>query len=136
MVKCVILIDQSLPLGLIANTASVLSLSLGNKISGLIGHDIEDIQGRIHIGITTIPIPILKCSKTELKNLRETLFDERFKTCLVVDFTNAAQSTKTYDDYSKAMGKMAIDALEYLGIAIYGSKKLINKLTGSIGLLR
>ncbi len=134
--KCVILIDESLPLGLIANCASVVSLSLGKKVNGLIGYDLEDIENRIHTGITTMPIPILKSNVVELKDLRDILFDEKYKDCLVVDFTNAAQTTKTYEDYSSAISSTSLDELEYLGIAIYGPKKLINKLVGSIGLLR
>lgn len=134
--KCVILIDENLPLGLIANCASVLSLSLGKKVDGIIGYDLEDIQNRVHIGITTIPIPILKSSSEELKDIREILFDEKYIDCLVVDFTNAAQTTKTYEDYSNAISTTSLDQLEYLGVAIYGPKKLINKLVGSIGLLR
>lgn len=134
--KCVILIDESLPLGLIANSASVLSLSLGKKVDGLIGYDLEDIENRVHTGITTMPIPILKSDISQLKKLREILFDDKYHECLVVDFTNAAQSTKTYEDYSNAISTTPLDQLEYLGIAIYGPKKLVNKLVGSIGLLR
>lgn len=114
----------------------MLSLSLGKKVDGIIGYDLEDIQNRVHIGITTIPIPILKSSSEELKDIREILFDEKYIDCLVVDFTNAAQTTKTYEDYSNAISTTSLDQLEYLGVAIYGPKKLINKLVGSIGLLR
>ncbi len=134
--KCVILIDENLPLGLIANCASVLSLSLGKKVDGIIGYDLKDINNRTHLGITTIPIPILKSNKTQLKELREKLFDDKFNECIVVDFTNVAQKTKTYNDYAKLLSKTSQDELEYLGVAIYGSKKLVNKLVGSIGLLR
>ena len=134
--KCVILIDENLPLGLIANSASVLSLSLGKKVDGIIGNDLKDINNRIHIGITTIPIPILKSNKTQLKELREKLFDDKFNECIVVDFTNVAQRAKTYDDYAKLLSTTLQDELEYLGVAIYGSKKLVNKLVGSIGLLK
>ncbi len=134
--KCVILIDENLPLGLIANCASVLSLSLGKKVDGIIGYDLKDINNRTHLGITTMPIPILKSNKTQLKELREKLFDDKFNECIVVDFTNVAQKTKTYDDYSELLSTTSQDELEYLGVSIYGSKKLVNKLVGSIGLLK
>ncbi len=134
--KCVILIDESLPLGLIANSASVLSLSLGKKVDGIIGNDLKDINNRTHLGITTMPIPILKSNKTQLKELREKLFEDKFNECIVVDFTNVAQRAKTYDEYAKLLSITSQDELEYLGVAIYGPKKLVNKLVGSIGLLR
>ena len=134
--KCVILIDENLPLGLIANSASVLSLSLGKKVDGIIGNDLKDINNRTHLGITTMPIPILKSNKTQLKELREKLFEDKFNKCIVVDFTNVAQRAKTYDEYAKLLSRTSQDELEYLGVAIYGPKKLVNKLVGSIGLLR
>ena len=134
--KCVILIDENLPLGLIANSASVLSLSLGKKVDGIIGNDLKDINNRTHLGITTMPIPILKSNKTQLKELREKLFEDKFNECIVVDFTNVAQRAKTYDEYAKLLSITSQDELEYLGVAIYGPKKLVNKLVGSIGLLR
>lgn len=134
--KCVILIDENLPLGLIANCASVLSLSLGKKVDGIIGYDLKDINNRTHLGITTMPIPILKSNKTQLKELREKLYDDKFNESIVVDFTNVAQRAKTYDDYAKLLSTTSQDEIEYLGVAIYGSKKLVNKLVGSIGLLK
>lgn len=134
--KLVILIDENLPTGLIANTASVLSLTLGKNISNIIGEDLEDSEGNIHAGITKIPIPILKSSKEKLKELRNILFCDEYSECHTVDFCNAAQRTKIYSDYSEAILTSPKENLEYLGIAIYGPKKLVNKLTGSIGLLR
>ncbi len=134
--KCVILIDENLPLGLIANSASVLSLTLGKKVDGLIGYDLEDKKQRVHSGITTLPIPILKSDIEELKNIREVLFEEKYAECFVVDFSNVAQQTKTYEDYANAISTTPVEELEYLGIAIYGPKKIVNKLVGSIGLLR
>ncbi len=134
--KCVILIDENLPLGLIANSASVLSLTLGKKVDGLIGYDLEDKEQRVHSGITTLPIPILKSNKEELLLLRETLFEEKYNECFVVDFSNVAQKTKTYEDYANAINTTDTKELDYLGIAIYGPKKIVNKLVGSIGLLK
>lgn len=58
--KCVLLIDSELPLGLLANTAAVLVLTIGKRVEGIIGSDVVDGSGQIHTGITTIPLPILK----------------------------------------------------------------------------
>ena len=40
--KCVMIIDQDLPVGLIANTAAVLALTIGHRIDGIIGEDVTD----------------------------------------------------------------------------------------------
>lgn len=129
--KLVILVDSELPLGLIANTASVLSLTIGKVVDGIIGGDIRDGAGKVHLGITKIPIPILCSSKDQIKSIREVLFDTD---AVVVDFCDAAQKTKNYEDYSQKL--LASDNLAYLGIALIGDKKIINKYTGSLPLLR
>ena len=54
----------------------------------------------------------------------------------MVDFSDLAQGGKTYDEFIEKMGKVSEKELHYLGIAICGAKKKVNKLTGSMGLLR
>lgn len=134
--KCVIIIDYSLPIGLIANTAAVLSLTLGKKIDGIIGADIYDSSSQKHTGITNIPIPILKGTKDGNRDLRMKIVKEEFSNLLVVDFSNAAQMTKNYEDYTKKIAQFSTEDLQYLGIALYGEKKSINKLTGNLPLLK
>lgn len=134
--KAVMVIDAQLPIGLIANTAAVLALSLGKKVDGIIGPSVTDGSGRVHEGITTTPIPILKGDTQKIKDLREQLYEDECKDLLVIDFSNAAQTTKNYEEYTKKISTFSKGDLAYLGIAIYGNKKEVNKLTGSIGLLR
>ncbi|TCK92577.1 hypothetical protein EDC19_1726 [Natranaerovirga hydrolytica] len=133
--KCVIIIDSELPTGLIANTAAVLALTLGNKIKDIIGPNVVDGDGKIHEGITTIPFPILKSNPVYIKELRNVI-GATYPDLVLVDFSNAAQTTKNYDDYTKKIAQHTTDELEYLGIAAYGDKKKINKLAGSLPLLR
>lgn len=134
--KCVMIIDADLPTGLIANTAAVLALTLGNKINGIIGPSVQDGSGHPHLGITTTPIPILKSDSVKIKELREKLYTEAFSELLVVDFSNAAQTTKNYEEYTQKIATFSLNDLEYLGLALCGDKKKVSKLTGSMGLLR
>lgn len=132
--KCVIIINEELPLGLIANTAAVLSLTIGRTVESIIGPDIYDASGGKHVGITNTPIPILKSNAEEIRQLREKAV--ALNHLLVVDFCDAAQTTKTYEEYTNKIGSFQASELSYLGIAIYGSKKNVNKLTGNMPLLR
>ncbi len=133
--KCVIVIDQDLPVGTIANTAAVLSLTLGMRCPFLIGEDLVDSEGRLHLGITTVPIPILKATAKSLKDMREALM--AFEPALtVVDLTSATQTTRSYGEYAEHLGHTPVDRIDYLGLALYGDKKQVNKWTGSLGLLR
>lgn len=136
LTKCVMVINSELPLGLIANTAAVLALTLGKRIEGIIGPDVFDGSGTCHIGITTTPIPILKSNGEGIKELRDKVASKDFSDLLVVDFSDAAQTTTTYEDYTEKILGCTVNDLEYLGVAIYGDRKKVNKLTGSMPLLR
>ncbi|MDU0813912.1 DUF2000 domain-containing protein [Bacillus siamensis] len=134
--KCVMVIDSELPTGLIANTSAVLALTLGKTIEDIIGPDVKDASEQIHTGITTTPIPILKGDSEKIKELRNNLYKEEFSDLFTVDFSDAAQTTKNYQEYTEKLSKSSGNDLKYLGLAIYGDKKKVNKLTGSMGLLR
>lgn len=133
-VKCVLVIDEQLPIGLAVNTAAVLALTLGSKIEALIGPDVLDGSERVHVGITTLPIPILKADEEALKRLwlRATEVGNLF----VVDFTDAAQTTHAYEHYTRKIADVPSEQLHYVGVALYGKKETVNKLTGSLPLLR
>ena len=131
--KCVIVIDAELPLGLIANTCAVLALTLGREIDGIIGESIADASDTIHQGITQITLPILKAAAADIRQLRN---DAQAAHLFVVDFCDAAQTSKTYADYGRKVGATSSEKLNYLGLAIYGDKKQITRLTGSLPLLR
>lgn len=46
--KCVMVIDEALPLGIAMNTAAVLGISLGKKIPDCVGVDVKDQDGHNH----------------------------------------------------------------------------------------
>ncbi len=109
--KCVMVIDENLPTGIIANTAAIL-------------------------GIVELPVPILKGNPDLIREIREKLYQPDFEDLTVVDFTDLAQSCKTYGEFMGKMAQVSGDELNYFGLAICGSKKKVNKLTGSMPLLR
>ena len=84
--------DEQLPLGIIANTAAVIGITLGKAMPEVVGADVRDESGHTHLGIIEFPVPILRGSP---------------------------EST-----------------LQYFGVAVCGAKKKVNKLTGSLPLLR
>ncbi len=132
--KCVMVLDAQLPAGLAVNTAAVLALTLGSRIEALIGPDVIDGSERAHVGITTLPIPILKADGEALKRLW--LQATESGTLFVVDFTDVAQKSLAYDDYTQKIAAAPTEELRYLGLALYGKKEMVNKLTGSLPLLR
>lgn len=134
--KCVMVIDEKLPLGIIANTAAVLGITIGKQHPEIVGPDVSDGTKNKHLGITAFPVPILKGNVQIIKELRSRLYTEEFQQLTVVDFSDVAQSCNDYEDFTKKIGKTDEEKLQYFGIAMYGNKKQVNKLTGSMGLLR
>lgn len=134
--KCVIVVDENLPIGIIANTAAILGITMGMKMPDVVGSDVLDSDGNPHMGIIQFSVPILKGNTEILKNLRTKLFEPQFTELTVVDFSDLAQGCKTYDEFTHKMANTSEGKLNYIGIAICGNKKQINKLTGNMPLLR
>lgn len=119
---CVIVLDDGLSTGIIANTATALGLSLGNHVSGLIGADVVDSDGITHRGVTAVPIPILAVDKEVLNRLYHTAMHERDEV-LTIGFSKTAQRCNVYEDYIKKVEESSGSDFDYLGICIYGPKK-------------
>ncbi len=134
--KCVMVIDGSLPVGVAANTAAIMGITLGKKLPGVVGADVADGDGHEHLGIIEFPVPILRGTASGIKQLRETLYQPDFQDLTVVDFSDLAQGCKTYDEFTKKMGSVPESTLQYFGVAVCGPKKKVNRLTGSLPLLR
>lgn len=134
--KCVMVIDEGLPLGMIANTAAIMGITLGKKMPEVVGADVTDQSGSEHLGIIEFPVPILRGTRPDIKQMREKLYQPEFQDLTVVDFSDLAQSCKTYDEFMEKMGRVSESDLQYLGVAICGSRKKVNKLTGNMPLLR
>lgn len=134
--KCVLVIDSTQPTGIIANTSSVLSITLGQQLGSIIGQDVYDKQGEKHPGITQIPIPILGASPEKIKEIRRQLLTLPAEDMVIVDFSDIAQKSRTYDQYENVMRATDENDIRYIGIAIYGDKKVINKATGNLSLIK
>ncbi len=134
--KCVMVIDDSLPSGVIANTAAILGISLGKQRPEIVGADVTDRSGMGHPGIIAFPVTILRGTPELLKALRGKLSEPKFRELTAVDFSDLAQGCKTYPEFIGKMGDAPESSLQYYGIALYGAKKKVNQLTGSLTLLR
>ncbi len=49
--KCVIIVDEKLPIGIIVNTAAILGIAMGMKMPDVVGNNVPDLEGNFHIGI-------------------------------------------------------------------------------------
>lgn len=134
--KCVVVLDGDLPVGLIANTAAILGMTLGKRLPEMVGPDVRDRSGWEHLGIVEFPVPVLRGSPEGIRALRERLREPDFQELTAVDFSDMAQSCKTYGEFTERMGETAEEKLRYLGLALCGARKEVDRLTGSLPLLR
>ena len=95
--KCVMIIDEQLPLGIIANTAAIMGITLGKSIPEVVGKDVYDKTGNKHLGIITFPVPILKGDIQTIKTIRKKLYEPEFSDLIVIDFSDIAQMSKIYN---------------------------------------
>ena len=131
--KCVILLSPALPIGMAANTAAVLSVTLGRLRPDMVGADVRDQEGGVHRGIITFPIPILAADEEQLRTLPR---QAEVAGLTAVDFTDLSQGCRTYKEYIERMGRTPETALRYIGLALCGERKQVNPLPGSLPLLR
>lgn len=134
--KCVMIIDAELPIGIVANTSAILGITLGKHIPEQVGDDVIDASNLSHLGIITIPVTMLRGDKEILKDLRQRLYGSEFSDLVVVDFSDVAQGCNIYSEYVAKATTTSEQDHNYFGIAIYGNKKKVNKLTGFMPLLR
>ncbi|MCC4113752.1 DUF2000 domain-containing protein [Aromatoleum toluclasticum] len=133
MNKGIIIVDESLPLGLKANIAAVLSLSLGKKHPEIIGHSVANSEQLELEGITQIPLPILQAKADEIKQL---YLENRESQLYVVVFNDSALNTKTYPEYIERVASQRNEEMVIHGLLAYGGRKLINRVGGNLQLVR
>jgi hypothetical protein len=131
--KCAVVVSDQLPLGLKANAASVLTMTLGHRVPGLLGPDVKDADGIVHPGIVLIPVPVLTASDDRLREIWELAGQGDV---VRVGFSSLAQSCRTYDEYIDRLSGTATQDLDFVGVGVFGPKKPVNKIVGSLPLMR
>ncbi|MDQ0794224.1 DUF2000 domain-containing protein [Streptomyces sp. B1I3] len=131
--KCAVVVSDELPPGLRANAASVLTMTLGHRVPGLIGPDVKDADGTVHPGIVLIPVPVLTASNDRLREIWELA---GHGDVVRAGFSSLAQSCRTYDEYTDRMSGTATQDLDFAGVAMFGPRKQVNKIVGSLPLMR
>lgn len=96
-IKSVCILWEDLPLGIMANTAAILGVSLGKHAPTLAREDVYDSTEGKHPGIVQYPLPILKTNQETLASIYQKV--QTMEDVYFVDFTNIAQSCLDYDDY-------------------------------------
>ena len=130
--RCVIVVDEGLAPGLAANAAAVLALTLGATVDGLVGADILDADGEAHPGLIPMGLPVLGAPRELLCELRARATQAGVG---VVDFPVFGQQTNDYEEFRGQVASTPTTDVEYLGLALHGSRRAVSRGTGTLRLL-
>lgn len=133
LVKMVFIVADDLPVGLAINTGALLGATLGNKLPYMIAKGLPDGSGIMHLGLSWLPMPILKADRPTIKAITESA---RNAGLVVTDVSESAQTARTFEEYEQRLSDVTNEALVYLGVGLYGDKKTVNKLVGKLTLYR
>lgn len=134
--SCVFIIDAELHPGLAADTAAALALSLGSSHREFVGRDLHAQDGRIHPGITVAPLPVLRGTPEQIAAIIAGARGESDDAMRAIGFTNQAQACRSDDAYAERLSATSPGVQRCLGACLYGDRRRINSLTGSLPLLR
>jgi hypothetical protein len=131
--RCVAVIDATLPAGKAANAAAVMALTMGARHPHLLGHPLIDAAGRQHPGLIPIGNAVLGAPTPDLSVVRDKALGAGLE---VVDFPIQGQQTTNYAEFLKLVGETAPEDVRYLGVMIYGERRRVNRVVGRYGLLK
>jgi hypothetical protein len=131
--RCVAVIDATLPIGNAANAAAVMALTMGKRQPHLAGDPLVDASGHAHPGLIPIGIPVLGAPIGDLPTVREKAIAAGLE---VVDFPVQGQQTNDYTEFQRLVSETEPMELRYLGVMIYGAKKQVSRIVGRYSLLR
>lgn len=132
--KCVIVVDKALGPGHAANAVSIIGVSMGKSMSGLVGPDLRSRDQVNYPGVIYAPLPILLSTNEHLRQLHaKSLEDDDIH---ILPFSALAQSCKTYQEYESRVTEADSSAIELVAIGLIGPQKKISKLTGNLPLLK
>lgn len=134
LLRCVVVVDGSLPPGRAANATGMLALTLGATMAGLPGAALVDADGDVHPGLIPEGLTVLRAPADRLSELRaQAAASENVG---VIDFPTDCQQTTDYDEVRRRVARIPAADLRYLAILLYGSRRAISRLTGNLALLR
>lgn len=132
--KCVIVVDKALGLGHAINAVSVIGVSMGRSVEGLVGPDMQSRDNVNYPGVIYAPLPILLSNNELLREILEkALEDDEIQS---IPFSALAQSCKTYQEYEARISEADSATIEVVAIGLIGPRKKISKLTGSLPLFK
>lgn len=133
--KCVLVIDEAMPRGLAANTVAILGITWGRLRPELVGEDVTDAAGAIHPGIIRTPVPVLS-GRPETSDPAAAAGRAGICRCGGCGLYRSGPELPYLRRVHRKNGPHRAGELRYLGMALLGPRHQVDRLTGSLPLLR
>lgn len=131
--KLVVILREDLSPALAANAGVVLGLALGGRWENSVAADGKDAGGNVHAGLNPHPVPTLVASGERLREIRAGAEETDLT---VVGFNEVARRSRDYVAYLDALAATEPEDVEYVGLALLGSRNTVNRLTKRLELMR
>ena len=131
--KWAIVVDTTVPAGLMANAVACVAASTGALVTGLIARGGPDASGHDHPGLPWAGCTVLGGTPEEIAAVR--VRAAASEGVLVADMPRSAQANRVYDDY---LGELAGTKPEDLGVSafsVFGPRNRVDKLVKKLALL-
>jgi hypothetical protein len=94
---------------------------------------VTNADGDIHFGLVWMGVSVLCASAEMLTQLRERALASDVE---VIDFPIEGQQTTDYETFRRAVSLVPRSELRLVGLCLYGTKKSVTRLVGSLPLLK
>lgn len=133
--RLAIVVDPTLPLGIVANTVATIGIGLGAASPEFGATLLTDAMGRAIHNSANRPVPILQAAPDVIQGLLMKALPPPEK-ALVVAFPRFARTIHSFADYQSAFAQRDLAAETIEGLGLSGPDKWVRSLTGSLKLLR
>lgn len=131
--KITIIMDSGLDRGLASNRAAVLATGLTNRHPEIIGSDLRTQDDHVLPGFTRVPIVLLDANGESLRDLAR---KARELGCEAFVFLARAQGMRSYSEYVSSVAGTRLDELDVDALLVYGARKAVNRVGGSLPSLK
>lgn len=133
--RIAVIVDPSLPLGLLANTVATIAIGIGAAQPFFGNTVLVDTAGRAVRNSADRPVPVLQAPDEVIRGLLLKALPAP-EGAVVVPFPRFARSLHAFVDYqaefpTRDLGQEILD-----GLGLAGPEKWVKSLTGSLKLLR
>ena len=131
--KIALVMHADLDRGAVANRGAVLATGLAMRHPEIIGPDLTTQDAKVLFGFTKVPIVVLSAREQSLVDL-EARAREKGLTTLV--FLGRAQGMRSYEAYRESVAASEAADLDIDAVLLYGPRKAVSQVTGSLPSLR